>query len=299
MSESEWEAAVRQGGGVVARRQRPELAGSLDWALRRGQLVAVLPGVYAPPERAAMPLTRMRGVSLAHPDGVLTGAAAARVSFWPGAPLDEVEVAVPGRVSPQPGFRFVRRRIPPELTVSTSGWRYTAPALTAIDLATVECADAIDVALRSRRATLSGMYAALSSTPHRPGNAERLALLLDSRDEPWSEAERRGHRILRQARITGWRANLPVVIRGQRYYLDIGFARQRLAVEIDGRIHECDHELFESDRWRQNALVLSGWRVLRYTWSMLVNHPDVVSADVLAALKSSRRNVGDAAGVRL
>jgi hypothetical protein len=62
--------------------------------------------------------------------------------------------------------------------------RYTVPALTAIDLATFECSDAIDIALRIRAATLAGMYRGIAVTPHRAGNLEKLKLLIDSRNEP-------------------------------------------------------------------------------------------------------------------
>jgi very-short-patch-repair endonuclease len=166
--------------------------------------------------------------------------------------------------------------------------RCTTPALTAIDVATLEDANAVDIALRSRQVRLDDLHDALRATPYRPGNQARLQVLLDSRDEPWSEAERRGHRLLREARVTGWRSNLPVRLGGALYYLDIAFPRARLAVEIDGRLHELDREVFESDRWRQNALVQAGWRVLRFTWSMLVNHPEQFVRDILHALRNDR-----------
>jgi len=95
-------------------------------------------------------------------------------------------------------------------------------------------------------------------TAHRAGNRERVKLLIDSRDEPWSAAERLGYRLLRAARITGWKPNLPVTVDGQLFFIDIAFKRQKLAIEIDGRRHETDEDLFESDRWRQNALVADG-----------------------------------------
>jgi len=41
------------------------------------------------------------------------------------------------------------------------------------------------------------------------------------------------------------------------------------------------------DRYRQNALVLAGWRVLRFTYRMLVDEPDYVIATILAALATS------------
>ena len=78
--------------------------------------------------------------------------------------------------------------------------------------------------------------------------------------------------------------NLPVEIDDQLYFIDIAFKQQELAVEIDGRRHETDRDLFESDRWRQNALVADGWRVLRFTWAMLRDHPDVFIAAVIEAL---------------
>jgi very-short-patch-repair endonuclease len=215
---------------------------------------------------------------------VLLTAAAARVSFWPGAPLTKITVAVRSPLAAAPGFAFTRRRIPPELVLERRGLRFTDPALTAIDMATFRCSDAIDRALRTRTATLPAMYEALRLTRNRIGNPERMRLLLDSRDLPWSAAERLGHRILRRAGICGWQTNLPVFPTGQLYYIDIAFRLRKVAIEIDGRLHEEDNDLFESDRWRQNALVADGWRVLRFTWAMLQEHREFVVAAVRAAI---------------
>lgn len=122
----------------------------------------------------------------------------------------------------------------------------------------------------------------------RLGNPLRRRLLLDSRDEPWSAAERLAHRLLREAKITGWNGNLAVRCRGHLYYLDIAFEGSRLVIEIDGRLHEDDPAIFENDRLRQNDLAVSGWQVLRFTWRMLVDDPDYVMATILAALELSR-----------
>ena len=265
---------------LVVRRRHPELANAVDWAIRSGAVVAVLPGVYAPPHLAALPDTRMRAICLRDPDAVLLTGAAARVSYWPGAPMPRIAVARRNAAPAQAGYAFTRRRIPPELVVQQGGLRFTDPALTAIDLATFSCTDAIDRALRTRTATLPGMYEALARTANRIGNPERMRLLLDSRDLPWSAAERLGHRILRRACIRGWKPNLPVRLAGRLYYIDVAFRLLKVALEIDGRLHEEDEDLFESDRWRQNALVADGWRVLRFTWDMLQEHPEAVVAAV-------------------
>ena len=285
-AQSEIDLLVRRGGGLISRRDHPALANTMAWLVRQGKLVPVLPGIYAPPELARNVEVLMRAVSLRHTDAVVIGAAAARASFWPDAPLRTIDVAAATRLARRQGYAFSRRHIPAELVVERAGLRYTAPALTAIDLATFECADAIDIALRTRAATLGGMYEALSLTPNRAGNMQRLELLIDSRNEPWSAAERVAHRILRAAGLTGWKTNFPVFLEGRLYYIDIAFPHLKLAIEIDGRLHEEDEDLFESDRWRQNALVADGWRVLRFTWQMLQEHPEVVVAAILQALLS-------------
>jgi len=162
--------------------------------------------------------------------------------------------------------------------------RVAAPALAAIDLVEQMGGDAIDACLRSRRALLSDLWAAVQAHANREGNREIERLLRDSRDKPWSAAERRSHRLLRQHRILGWKANHEVWIAGRQYFIDIAFLQARLAIEIDGRFHEDDHDVFEEDRLRQNALVRAGWRVLRFTYAMLVNNPVYVVAIIRAAL---------------
>lgn len=275
--------------GVLARRDHPTLASTVDRLLRSGQLRAVLPGIYARSEVASTFGTRVLAAVASSPDVILVDGAAAKVSFWPELRVPEVSCAVSNeRVSP-PGFRFTRRRIPNELVIQRGRLRMTSPGLTALDLAETLGGAPIDQALRSRATTLKHLHRAMQVTPSRSGNVTRRQLLLDSRDEPWSEAERLFHRLLRAAGVVGWKANLKVRLDGSTFYLDVAFRRLMLAIEIDGRLHETREDVFESDRWRQNALVLDGWRVLRFTWKMLVDHPDAVMDTVRAALGESAR----------
>ena len=65
-----------------------------------------------------------------------------------------------------------------------------------------------------------------------------------------------------------------MVIDGSTLYVDIIFRRLKLVIEIDGRLYHTGTEVFESDRWRQNLLVLNGWCVLRFTWTMIEDHPE-------------------------
>ena len=275
--------------GVISRADHPELRGAAERMLRDGELVPVLPGVYATPARARDRNVRVHAAARRDRDAVFVDHTAAQLSFWPKLPADEVSCALSTRRVPSAGFRFVRRRVAPELVQEHGGLRMTVPALTALDLCHELEGDGIDRALFTRTATLAGMRLALELSGNRRGNRDRRAMLLDSRDEPWSAAERLCHRILHDARIAWWKANHDVVIEGHLYYVDIAFPGLKLAVEIDGRLHETDEDLFESDRWRQNALVLDGWMVLRFTWAMLRDHPEVVVRDIKTAITIRRR----------
>ena len=268
--------------GVVRRRDEPALATSIDALVRAGELRPVLPGVFAASDQVGDFRVRVLALSRWCPDAVLTGHAAARLTYLPAARVGEIEAAT-RRQAEHRGFRLVRRSIPDELVWERRGLRLTSPALTALDLCG-DGADAIDQVLRSRAATLAGLRGAFDLTRGRRGNRQRLRHLLDSRDEPWSAAERVCHRLLREASITGWTSNLAVTAGGRRYYLDVAFHAARVAVEIDGRLHEDDPEVFENDRWRQNALVLDGWTVLRFTWAMLRDHPGLVLDAIRSAL---------------
>lgn len=260
-------------------------------AYAAGRLARLLPGTYAPVGLKDDLMTRCLAVGLWNPDAVITGAAAARLTFWPGLAVRQIDVARRGPVPRGPGYRFHRRAIDPWHVMEWHGLRVTRPAVTAVELVTELGGDPIDTCLRSRKARLSDLWEAFGAYPSRPGNYERRRMLLDSRDEPWSAAERLAHRILRAAHVTGWVSNLEVTTDGCEYFIDIAFRALKLAVEIDGRLHEDDPDIFENDRYRQNALVREGWTVLRFTYAMLVNEPEYVIATIRAAIAVAIRTM--------
>jgi very-short-patch-repair endonuclease len=271
--------------GVVVRRDHPKLIGTIERLVRNGNLRAVLPGVYAEPGTCDSIRTRIQAVMHWDPDAVLVGTAAAWVSFWPEIRVSTITCSLKHQRRPQYGYEFTRRQIPSELVVSLQGLRYTCPALTALDLCGAMRGDAIDQALRTRVTTLGQLHRALELSAGRAGNRTRRQLLLDSRAEPWSKAERLLHHLLRGAGITGWKANRPLVLDDSRFYVDIMFRKLKLVIEIDGRLYHTGAEVFESDRWRQNLLILDGWCVLRFTWTMIEEHPERVVAMVREAIR--------------
>jgi hypothetical protein len=238
--------------GVISRRDHPKLTGAIDRQVRNGTLQPVLPGVYTAPEMCDSVRTRILGVMRWDPDAILAGRAAAWASFWPEIRVASVTCSLRHQRRPQRGYEFTRRRIPAELVVSRAGLHLTSPALTALDLCATVGGDAIDQALRTRATTLALLQRAMDLTSARVGNPIRRQLLLDSRAEPWSNAERLFHGLLRDAGITGWRANRRVALRGSTFHGDVVFRRLKLLIEIDGRLYHNGAEAFETDRWRQN-----------------------------------------------
>lgn len=244
----------------------------------------MLPGVYTHPSHASSTRIRLLAVGWWDPEAVLTGAAAARISYWPKIEVPVVTCAVRSHRPPQPGYSFVRRTVPYQLVAEDGRLRFTQPELTALDLCVATDGESIDQVLGQRAATLNHLHQAMALTRHRTGNPGRRRLLLDSRDKPWSSAERRLHRVLRDAGISGWKGNEPLIVDGQKIHPDVLFARERVVIEVDGREFHSKSSVFESDRRRQNALVVHGYCVLRFTVRMIEDEPDMVVATVRAAL---------------
>lgn len=278
---------------LLARDHRP-LRNTILRATEAGRLTRLLPGVYVDAGRVGDLSVRAAALQRWDRDAVICGRAAAALSYWPEIkPGGVIEVASPNRHAPQRGFRFSERMIPPELILVRGGLRLTVPSLTAVDLATYEFTDPIDVALRTRVVTLDTLREAIELTPHRRGHTDRRRVLLDSRDAPWSAAERLAHRLYRRAGISGWVTNLETLVPDVgTFFIDIAFRRERLASEIDGRLHETDVDVFETDRTRQNALVLEGWMVLRFTWHLLQDEPRYVIGTTKRALAQRRTERG-------
>lgn len=270
---------------VLVRAAARDLVGVIDYALRRGEIEAVLPGVYA--RRHHRQLAEVRVAALVHyePRAVVLGRAAARLTFLRTLPVETVVAAVPRRLTPQPGFRFIRRTVPAGWVTEVAGARVASAPLAALESGP----DVVDVALRERVITLAELERAYAATSRWRGGDERRRLVEESSDNPWSAAERRFHRLLRGAGITDWRGNHPV----GDHPVDVAFPRHRLAIEIDGKQFHGE-ATFEKDRWQQNALVLAGWRVLRFTWTMIEQYPEQVLDTVRTAL--SRRSGSGAAG---
>ena len=65
---------------------------------------------------------------------------------------------------------------------------------------------------------------------------------------------------------------------------DFLWRRQRLIVEVDGRNVHATRRAFQSDRRRDQRLMLLGWRVVRFTWQQVMYEPAYVAATLRGLL---------------
>jgi very-short-patch-repair endonuclease len=76
-----------------------------------------------------------------------------------------------------------------------------------------------------------------------------------------------------------------VVIGDRRYFLDFAYPDERVMIEIDGWEARGRRETFETDRARQNRLMLAGWTPLRFTARSLRERAHEVVATVATAVR--------------
>jgi len=139
----------------------------------------------------------------------------------------------------------------------------------------------MDAALQ-RHVELRPLWNAHLRNKGRYGAPAARRLLQAADDGARSAAERLLIQLLKQAGITGWKANHPVA----GYKVDVGFPSRKVALEADGLAFHSDSDDFHNDRIRQNAIILSGWQVLRFTWIDLTEYPDRVIAEIRRAISA-------------
>jgi very-short-patch-repair endonuclease len=233
----------------------------------------------------------MAAVLAAGPGAAVSHRSAGRL--WAVLPRDDVvEVTVPrGRLprlrdvqvhrSRDLGSRWVTRR---------QGIPTTNPLMTLIDLGAVLTAidveDALDRGLEKRLFSVAAVEWAYNDVA-RPGRRGCGVLrgVLDERalgsDPPDGLLEPRMARLLRDHGLPPAAFQHPV----GAYRVDFAYPDLRLAIEVDGYAVHTSPRALRNDLSRQNALVLLGWTVLRFTWSDVVRRPGRVAAEVRAAVE--------------
>lgn len=241
-------------------------------------------GVYFVDDRPFTDAARIRATVWAFGDNAVASGLAA--AWWHGltnfAPKD-VEVTTPrnGSGRKRPGARLRRRDLAAADIIERRGLSLTSLPLTALEAAVRGTGNraVMDRALQ-REAELRALWTTHLRNKGRYGSPAARVLLQAAADGARSEAERILTRLLRAARITGWRSN----VRVGEYIIDVAFRVEKVAIEVDGWAFHSDQKSFQNDRERQNRIALGGWQVLRFTWLDLTEYPERVIATVRAAI---------------
>jgi very-short-patch-repair endonuclease len=74
---------------------------------------------------------------------------------------------------------------------------------------------------------------------------------------------------VRAASLPSPEVNVTIEAAGRPFEIDFLWREQRLAVELDSRSVHQTVQSFESDRAKDRALSIAGWRPVRFTWRQL------------------------------
>lgn len=188
------------------------------------------------------------------------------------------------------GARVHRSDVGDEERVERNGIWVTSALRTALDLCRClplpEAVAVTDSALRRALVTVEELTAALCALPPGVGRAQvaRVLRLIDP--ESGSVLESLCRVLLQQAGVGPEHTQMVVRTPGGQWIgrVDFAWPSAGLVVETDGFAFHADRASYRRDRRRGNALVLAGWRVLRFSWEDVVHAPDEVVAAVRAAL---------------
>lgn len=285
-------ALARRQGGVISRSQLRLVGVSerqTDGLARTGAIRPLGFGVWqvagAPASREA---ALWRAVLMTR--GILVAGSAAFVWRCLDELIAPIQVAVrrPLHNRVPRDVRVHRWELDPSTLASRAGLPVTTRAVAVVDhVAQLHWPAAMGYADRAlSQGWMSALDVQRRLLTKRPGNSVLRKVLATHSVGAEAESERRLHRLLAQAGITGWVPNYRVLAAGQVIArVDVAFPGQKLAIEVDGFAYHSDRSRFQRDRSRQNDLVRRGWTVLRFTWFDLVERPDHVVAVIAAQLQ--------------
>lgn len=118
----------------------------------------------------------------------------------------------------------------------------------------------------------------------------RMRDLLEIDELPHSDFERLVWRWLGFHGVTGWVRHHTTVVPGYGpAELDVAWPDLRIALELEGGDHVDRAGVHDNDTWRQNALVLEGWLVLRTTYRRWLRRSDVLLRQILHGIDERAR----------
>jgi very-short-patch-repair endonuclease len=223
---------------------------------------------------------------------VFSGPTAAWMLGLDFEPTDPVNVVVPldSGIRSRPGLISRRCELGTTESVVIRGLPATNLKRTLLDLCVllppVEALVAIDMSVQSGLVDVIELWRHGRVATGRPGSA-RLRELATMAEPAESPMETRLRWLLLQAELPRPQVQVDLRDSNGRFLgrADLYYRAERLILEFDGGNHR--DRLVEDDR-RQNLLIGSGHRILRFTTADLRSRPDLVIAQVRDALVTAR-----------
>ena len=107
-----------------------------------------------------------------------------------------------------------------------------------------------------------------------------------------SELELLIWRVLRRHHVPLPERQVELTVDGCDFRLDMAYTPERIFIEGDGFGVHSTRVAFESDRSRQNKLVVAGWLPLLFTWHGARKSEHEIAHQVKAALAIRRKGFG-------
>ena len=260
------------------------------WHLRRRTWCRLGPQVYVWAGLKEEPLVRLRAAQLRVPkSGVFSGLTAGWLHDLGCDPCDPIEVTLPpgAGIAGRAGIRVRRAVLPKKDVVTAKGFRATAIERTLADLSAAltvtETVVLADAACHARLTNRSKLAAKAEAASGRPGveNLRRVLELVEPASE--SPMETRLRMLLVLSGLPHPVAQHPAHDRWGEFLgrLDLYYPQAKLGIEYDGATHKVS---LADDNRRQNRLLQSGIRLLRFTAGDIYKRPDAVVAEVRALL---------------
>jgi len=279
--------------GVISRAQLVDLDFGDDAIarfVRIGRLHRLHPSVYAVGHRILGPNGRRKAATLSVRDSVVGDRyAGAFHALRPYSGVPELIVKGDRGCRARPGVRVrrVRHLHPADVTV-IDAIPVTTVARTLLDCAVVVGDGVGRMITRAEQREvfdLNEVRAAIDRAPRHRGTKPLLAALAALHPESaWtrSDLELAMLALCAQAGLPAPVCNAMV----EGFEVDFLWTSGRLVGEADSWEFHKTRAAFQRDRLRDRALLLAGYRVLRFTYADVEHHPDRVLADLRRALGS-------------
>jgi hypothetical protein len=233
----------------------------------------------------------MAAVLAAGPGSVLSHwSAAALWGIRPDAGL-LVDVTTRRPLRSRRGLRIHRSILPKDEVTAQDGIPVTTPPRTILDLAAVANRRTVERVIEQARVLelwdRLSLPDLLARHPRRRGTSVVRQILADESlgsTVTVNDLEEDFLALVDRAGLPRPQMNMSFHMGDRHIDPDAIWRKQRLIVELDGRATHGTPKAFESDRARDRALQVAGWRVVRITWRQLYKEPEQLARDLRALL---------------